>query len=77
LSETGLFEKAADHYLASLELRREVGDRQGEGWMLHHLAKVCAESEPERSHELLGQALAIAREISSEQLKKACIQLQM
>jgi serine/threonine protein kinase/tetratricopeptide (TPR) repeat protein len=77
LSETGLFEKAADHYLASLELRREVGDRQGEGWMLHHLAKVCAQSEPERSHELLGQALAIAREISSEQLKKACIQLQM
>jgi serine/threonine protein kinase/tetratricopeptide (TPR) repeat protein len=77
LSETGLSERAADHYSASLELRREVGDRQGEGWMLHHLAKVYAQSEPERSQELLGQALAIAGEISSEQLKQACIRLQV
>jgi hypothetical protein len=72
-----MVERAADHYRASLELRREVGDRQGEGWMLHHLAKVYAQSEPERSRELLGQALAIAGEISSEQLKKACIRLQV
>jgi hypothetical protein len=45
--------------------------------MLHHLAKIYAESEPERSDEFLGQALAIAVEISSAQLKQACIQLQV
>jgi serine/threonine protein kinase/tetratricopeptide (TPR) repeat protein len=72
LSETGLFERAADQYNASLKLRREIGDRQGEGWMLHHLAQVYARTEPERSRELLDQALTIAGEIGSEQLQEAC-----
>ncbi len=78
LSELGVLERAVDHYYRSLELRREVGDRQGEGWMLHHLAKVyAAQGVPDRARGLLGQSLAIAGEIGSEQLKQACIQLQV
>jgi serine/threonine protein kinase/class 3 adenylate cyclase/tetratricopeptide (TPR) repeat protein len=78
LSELGLLEEAADHYRGSLELRREVGDRQGEGWMLHHLSKIyAAQGAPDRARDLLGQSLAIAGDIGSEQLKQACIQLQV
>jgi serine/threonine protein kinase/tetratricopeptide (TPR) repeat protein len=76
--ESGLRDNAADHYRASLELRREINDLEGEGWMLHRLAEVyLTQGASDRAGDLLGQALTIANETGSERLKQACIRLQV
>lgn len=60
----------------SLALRRKLGDRTGEGWMLHDLARLAFEAGEERSaHRLLRKATAIAEECSASELVEACQRL--
>jgi len=49
--ETGRFDAALEYFDASLSIRRQLNDRRGEGWMLHHLA---------RTRALMGHAAAAA-----------------
>jgi tetratricopeptide (TPR) repeat protein len=64
---------AIGHYTSSLRIRRELRDRRGTGWMLHHLA---------RTHQLRGAtveamecaaaAAAAAQEIEDDVLAASC-----
>ena len=66
-------EGAIEHYTSSLEIRGDIGDRRGAGWMLHHLA---------RAHQLRGAtvearecataAAAAAEEMGDEELAASC-----
>jgi hypothetical protein len=74
--DLGEYEQAL-HYRASLEIRRETGDRRGEGWMLHALASVHATQDlPALARDCLAQALAIAEECADAELRRACVQVQ-
>jgi tetratricopeptide (TPR) repeat protein len=69
--------KAREYYAASLEIRQEIGDRKGEGWMSHHLARVLfSEGGREQALPLLNRATAIAVETGDQQLGAACARLQ-
>ena len=71
--ERGQAEQAVHYYGESLKLRWALDDRKGEGWMLHHLARVYAlEGETDRAHDSAAQATKIAEEIGDEELLKAC-----
>jgi tetratricopeptide (TPR) repeat protein len=74
--DQGEYAQALYHYRASLELRRDIGDRQGEGWMLHALALVhAAQKVYAQAHDCVAQALAIAEEGADEELRQACVQV--
>ena len=69
-------EQAVHYYGESLKLRWALDDRKGEGWMLHHLARVYAlEGETDRAHDSAAQASKIAEEIGDDELLKACRRL--
>jgi hypothetical protein len=64
---------ALDCYCESLEIRKAIGDRRGEGWMLYQLARLSKKTDAAgRVADLLAQASAIASEIGDEQLSSAC-----
>jgi hypothetical protein len=66
LGKTG---EATDCYQASLDIRREVGDRKGEAWMLYHLAAINVESgSPNEAGALLKQSRSIAVETEDDPL---------
>jgi tetratricopeptide (TPR) repeat protein len=68
-------EQAVRHYQASLDLRREIGDRRGEGWMLHALSRAYAAGNLwMQARECAAQAAAIADECGDEELHRACVQ---
>jgi serine/threonine protein kinase/tetratricopeptide (TPR) repeat protein len=70
----GEAEAAIDHYDASLDIRRRIGDRRGEGWMLHHRARAAGIAGDEDSATAFRQeALRIAETIGDEELRQACI----
>jgi len=74
--EAAEFGEAERHYRASLEIRRGIGDGKGEGWMLHHLARVArARGKTESARELLSQAASIASERADPELEAACREL--
>ena len=67
------FELAIQVYERSLNLRRELKDRKGEGWMLHHLARAWgAAGHDDKAPPLLERALAIARQEKILKLTNAC-----
>lgn len=76
---------ATAHYARSLQLRRVISDRRGEGWMLHHLAHArmadAASSDTQVSADAARRDLlaadAIARECGDAELVAACQQLQI
>ena len=64
--------KALDHYQASLDLRRRIGDRTGEGWMLYRLSQVCAGQEmADLAASYAHEATQIAEEIDDTELRAA------
>lgn len=70
------FELATRLYEMSLEIRRNLNDRKGEAWMLHHLARAHHTSgERDAARQLLDEASAIAREGNAAELSKACLLL--
>jgi tetratricopeptide (TPR) repeat protein/class 3 adenylate cyclase len=70
--------EALVHYRRSLEIRREIGDRQGEGWMLHHLAMTqCSTGQTDHVHEWIVAASEIAQQEGDAELIEACRQLQL
>ncbi len=57
----------------SLEIRREIGDRRGEGWMLYHLARLnSSQGMDEQAGEQMAEAGSIAAELDDPDLRKAC-----
>ena len=69
-------EQALERYQASLDIRREIGDQRGEGWMLHALAKVhAAQGRITQAGDCTEQATAIAQASGDEDLRLACDQL--
>ena len=74
--ELGDYAEARHRYQASHNIRRDIGDRQGEGWMLHALAQVdAAQNLYMQAHGDIEQALSIAQECADENLRRACIQV--
>ena len=74
--EMGLLEEALPYYGASLQLRWDLEDRKGEGWVLHQLARLyAAQNQTDRANESAAQAAKIAEEIGDEELLKACRRL--
>ncbi len=70
-------DQAQEYYAASLEIRQEIGDRKGEGWMSHHLARILfSQGGEEQALPLLNRATAIAVETGDQQLGDACARLQ-
>lgn len=72
----GDFSGAQRCYEGSLEIRRSTGDRTGEGWMLHHVARTqLSRGLVEEGRRLAGNASGIADAVGDPELKKACEQL--
>jgi tetratricopeptide (TPR) repeat protein/class 3 adenylate cyclase len=63
-------------YERSLMIRQEVGDRRGEGWMHHHLARACHDAgEGDRARQEVARAEAIGLELGDGEILAACRQL--
>jgi tetratricopeptide (TPR) repeat protein len=68
--------EALVQYEASLQLRKDLEDRSGEGWMLFRIAQVEASRDQwDRALDVVGQALEIADECGDEKLTAACERL--
>jgi len=53
-----------------------MGDRAGEGWMLHHLARACfAAGAAVRGREYRAQAARMGEACDEEELLQACRRL--
>jgi len=69
--------RAHDYYAESLAIRQEIGDRKGEGWMSHHLARLLfLQGEKEHGLRLLNAAATIAAETGDRDLDAACARIQ-
>jgi tetratricopeptide (TPR) repeat protein len=69
----GDLSRALECYEASLAIRRQIGDRKGEGWMLYHKADIFAAlNEGERAKESSALAIQIALEVGDDKLNRAC-----
>lgn len=75
-SELGQNETALKHFAASLQIRREIGDNTGEGWMLYHLARLNTSLDTLQAAEQLAQAESLAAAQGDQKLLDACKQLQ-
>jgi serine/threonine protein kinase/tetratricopeptide (TPR) repeat protein len=65
-----------EYYSRSLDIRRAIGDRRGEGWMLHGLARCeLARGIPYLVREHATAAARIAEECGDGELATACEQL--
>lgn len=71
--ETGRFDAALAQFDASLAIRRQIDDRRGEGWMLHHLARTRGRTgDASGAEALFGEAERIADECGDAALRSAC-----
>jgi len=76
LRRLGDADRAIDCFEASLELRRQTGDRIGEGWMLQRLALAhAAGGAAAGAGECAAGAARIAAETDNEELAAACREL--
>ncbi|MCP3979141.1 MAG: tetratricopeptide repeat protein [bacterium] len=74
--EQGDLERASARYQESMKIREEIGDRRGEGWMRHHLARTFATAgERDRARESAMLARAAAESVDDEELQRACDEL--
>ena len=73
--DRGNYQQALTHYGDSLQLRWDIEDRAGEGWMLERIGKIhiLEEKLPEARKELQ-KALEIAQECGESKLQLACQQ---
>ena len=63
-------------FRSSLAIRREIGDRRGEGWMQHSLARVAGlERRTEVAVSAAEEARRIAVELGDKELLQACDEL--
>jgi tetratricopeptide (TPR) repeat protein len=70
----GLYDQALDSYRQALVIRREVGDRAGEGITLNNIGAVYdAQGLYDQALENYQQALVIAREIDSEPMEETIL----
>ena len=75
--DLGEYDRAIRQYQASIDIRRGIGDRSGEGWMLYSLASVHKiQNLSVQAHDCINQGLSIAEECRDEELHRVCIQLQ-
>ena len=66
-------ERAVVYFERSLELRRALGDRLGEGWMLHRVAEArAALGEPDQARNAATAAARIAADVHDADLIAAC-----
>jgi tetratricopeptide (TPR) repeat protein len=71
--DAGETERALDCYESSLRLRRQIGDREGAGWMLQRLARTeLARGLTEVAHTHAAEAERLAAECGSAELQQAC-----
>jgi tetratricopeptide (TPR) repeat protein len=71
--ERGDCVEAATHYRRSLEIRREIGDRLGEGWMLHRLAAAeSSNGQTPQTRQWAAEASRIAESEGDSELLEAC-----
>jgi tetratricopeptide (TPR) repeat protein len=69
----GRLQEARDSYRCSLEIRRAIGDRKGEAWMLLAIAETTAAlGAPGEVPEHVHRASEIAAELKSAELSEAC-----
>jgi tetratricopeptide (TPR) repeat protein len=72
-SELGQTAAAVEYYQRSLEIRREIADVRGEGWMLYNLVRCDAAAEQAR--DLIVRASQVAEECGDHELAAACEEL--
>ena len=71
--DRGEYTQAIRHYERSRKIRCEVGDRLGEGWMLHHLALAgLADGQQDQARDWAEQASSIAETSHDPELTQAC-----
>jgi hypothetical protein len=76
LRRLGEADRAIECCEGSLDLRRQCGDRAGEGWMLQRLALAHgAGGGADRASECAAEAARIAVETEDEELAAACREL--
>ena len=70
------YSRATAAYEQSLAIRQRTGDRRGEAWMRHHLARVCLETgQADRAHQEVARAEAIGVELGNDEVVAACRRL--
>jgi serine/threonine protein kinase/tetratricopeptide (TPR) repeat protein len=70
-------ERALQAYSASLQLRWDLEDRAGEGWMLLRMAETHrARGETERARDYAGQSRLIAEELGDEKMTHSSAEIQ-
>lgn len=76
-SEIGQNKSAVDGFEASLQIRRDIGDNAGEGWMLYHLARLNTSlGTLQAAAGQLTQAQSIASIHGDQKLLDACKHVQ-
>jgi len=74
--DLGEYDQALHQYRTSIDIRREIGDRKGEGWMLYSLASIYSlQKLRDQVHDCTNQALTIAEECRDEGLRRVCNQI--
>jgi tetratricopeptide (TPR) repeat protein len=60
-------------YEQSLAIRQQRGDRRGEGWMRHHIARACQDAGlAERARAEIARAEQIGHELADGEILEAC-----
>jgi tetratricopeptide (TPR) repeat protein len=74
--DAGETDEASEWYERSLRKRRAIGDRRGEGWMLHRLARAKGMLGAwEEAGTLLIRATELSTQCADDELMDACVQL--
>ena len=69
----GRFDRAVQYFEQSREIRQTLGDRTGEGWMLHRIAETrAALDQPEAARDAAAAAARIAARSGDADLIAAC-----
>ena len=72
--DRGEYTQAIRYYQRSRRIRCEVGDRLGEGWMLHHLALAgLADGQQDQARDWAEQASCIAETRHDSEFTHACV----
>jgi tetratricopeptide (TPR) repeat protein len=65
----GDYHRAWKYYQESLRIRKELGDKKGEAWVLHNLGRVYRSLENyEEAKKHNEEALSLAEELGEEEL---------
>jgi tetratricopeptide (TPR) repeat protein len=71
--EIGENDQAFEYYNGSLQIRKEIDDRSGEGWMLYHVARLSSlRRNLDESRKFLEQSKKIGEGLQDQKLLVAC-----